>query len=100
MIGAKVLFTLKEQMPEQEMKKTLGELVDVYKKVPGLKSKYFLFDPKTGEIGGFYIFESQEALEEYLKSDVWKNVIIANAKGEPKVESFVITATLDAGVLL
>ncbi len=99
MIAAKVAFRMKEQLPEEELKKVLGELVEVFKKVPGLKTKYFLFDPKTGETGGFYIFESQEALEEYLKSDIWKNVI-ANATGEPKVESFVITATLDAGVLL
>jgi len=100
MIGVKVIFTPKEQVPDEEMRKTLGELVEVYKEVPGLKSKYFLFDPKTGEVGGFYIFESQEARQEYLKTDLWKNAVIASAKGEPKVESFVITATLDAGVLL
>jgi len=45
-----------------------------------------------------YIFESQEALEEYWKSDVWKNVMLPIIKGEPKVEKFVISATLDAGV--
>lgn len=100
MIGMKVTFTLKEQMPEQELKKLLAQLVEVYKKVPGLKQKYFLADPKTGEAGGIYTFESQKALEEYLKSDVWKNVVLANAKGKPEVETFVITATLDAGVLL
>jgi hypothetical protein len=96
----KVIFTLKEQMPEQELKKLLAQLVEVYKKVPGLKQKYFLLDPKTGEAGGIYAFESQKALDEYLKSDVWQNVVLANSKGKPKIETFVITAALDAGVLL
>lgn len=100
MIGMKVTFTLKEQISQQELKRLLAQLVEVYKKVPGLKQKYFLADPKTGEAGGIYAFESQKALEEYLKSEVWKNVVLANAKGEPKVETFIITAALDAGVLL
>lgn len=80
-------------------KRTLTQLVEVYRKVPGLKQKYFLSDPKTGEAGGIYAFESQKALDKYLESDVWKNVVLANTKGEPKVETFVIAATLDAGVL-
>jgi hypothetical protein len=99
MIGMKVIFTTKEQLPEQEQKNLLAQLVEVYRKVPGLKQKYFLSDPRTGEAGGIYAFESQEALDKYLESDVWKNVVLANTKGEPKVETFVIAATLDAGVL-
>lgn len=100
MIGMKVTFTLKEQTPESELKKLLAQLVDVYKKVPGLRQKYFLADPKTGKSGGIYAFENQEALDAYVESDVWKNVVVANAKGEPEVETFVIMAALDAGVLL
>ena len=100
MVGMKVTFTMKEQVPEQEMKKMLAQLVEVYKKVPGLKQKYFVSDPKTGEAGGIYAFESQAALDKYLKSDVWKNVVLDNAKGKPKIEKFVIIAALDAGVLL
>jgi uncharacterized lipoprotein YehR (DUF1307 family) len=59
----KVIFTLKDQMPKKEQKKLLAQLVEVYKKVPGLKQKYFLADPKTGEAGGIYLFESQKVLE-------------------------------------
>jgi uncharacterized lipoprotein YehR (DUF1307 family) len=100
MVILKVAFTMKDSPPEQELKKLLNQLVDVYKNVPGLKQKYFLSDPKTGEAGGIYIFESQEALDKYLKSDVYKNVVLANATGQPKIEMFIIAATLDAGVLM
>ncbi len=100
MVILKAVFTLKEQMQDEEQKKLLAQLVEVYKKVPGLKQKYFLADPKTGEAGGIYAFENQEALEAYLESDVWRNVVVENAKGEPKVEMFIALASTDAGVLI
>jgi len=100
MVILKAAFTFKEQMPEEEQKKVLAQVVEVFKKVPGLKRKYFLADPKTGEAGGIYAFDNQEALEAYLKSDVWRDVVVANAKGEPKVETFVVLATTDAGVII
>lgn len=100
MIGLKVIFRSKNQTPESELKNLMAQLVEIYKQVPGLKRKYFLVDPKTGEVGGFYAFESQEALDVYLKSDVYKNVVVSNSQGEPKVETFVIMAATDDGVLL
>jgi hypothetical protein len=100
MLILKVTFTMKSQAPGQEQKKMLAQLVEVYKKVPGLKQKYFLADPKTGEAGGVYIFEDQKALEKYLKSDVWRTVVLDNSKGEPKIETFVVLAATDAGVLI
>lgn len=100
MIGLKVAFRLKEQQSPEEQKKLMAQLVDIYKNVPGLKQKYFLADLKTGEAGGFYAFESQEAIDEYLKSDVYKQVVLANTQTEPKVETFILLASLDAGVLI
>ena len=100
MIALKVAFRLKEQQSPEEQKKLMAQLVDIYKNVPGLKQKYFLADPSTGEAGGFYAFESQEAIDEYLKSDVYKQVVLNNAQSEPKVETFIVLASLDAGVLI
>jgi hypothetical protein len=100
MIGLKVTFRLKEQQSPEEQKKLMAQLVQVYKNVPGLKQKYFLADPKTGEAGGMYAFESQQALDEYLKSDVYKQVVLANSQTKPKIETFIILASLDAGVLI
>ncbi|MEJ2738961.1 MAG: YdhR family protein [Dehalococcoidia bacterium] len=100
MIGLKVAFRLKEQQSPEEQKKLMAQLVDIYKNVPGLKQKYFLADPKTGEAGGYYAFESQEALDGYLKSDIYKQVVLNNAQTEPKIETFIILASLDAGVLI
>jgi hypothetical protein len=100
MIGMKVIFKTKEQSSEEEQRQLMSKLVEVYKNVPGIKQKYFLADPKTGEVGGFYAFESQEAVDEYLKSDVYKQVVLSNTQVEPKVETFIIIASLDSGVLM
>ena len=100
MIILKVAFTVKAQVPEEEQKKMLGQLVNVFNQVPGLKHKYFVADPKTGEAGGIYVFESQEALDKYLQSDVWRDVVLANAKGEPRIETFAVIAETDVGVLI
>jgi uncharacterized lipoprotein YehR (DUF1307 family) len=100
MVILKVAFTMKAQAPESEQKKILDQLAKVYQKVPGLKQKYFLADPKTGEAGGIYCFENQEALDTYLKSDVYRNVVLENSKAKPKLETFVVLATTDAGVII
>jgi hypothetical protein len=78
----------------------MSQLIEVYKNVPGIKHKFFLADPKTGEAGGFYVFEDQKAVDEYLKSDVYKQVVLSNAQVEPKLETFLIIASLDSGVLM
>jgi hypothetical protein len=100
MVGMKVTFTLKDRPPVAGMKQLLGELVRVYGQVEGLKQKYFIEDPERGESGGIYIFESEEALEKYLGSDVWVNVVEANAKAQPVIERFLVVAALDLGVLI
>jgi hypothetical protein len=100
MVIVKVMFNLKEQKSEQEQKKALAQLVEVYRKVPGLKRKYFLANPVTGESGGLYVFESQEAVDKYFKSDVWNNIILPMALQKPKVEQFIAIASTDDGVLI
>jgi hypothetical protein len=99
-VGMKVTFTLKKKLPQEELRGLLGQLVGVYKGVPGLKEKYFFEDLASGESGGIYVFESQETLDKYIGSEVWKNVVEANAVADPKIEKFVIAASLSGGVLL
>lgn len=98
MIVFKVAF--KKKGGEQQQKQKFEEVISIYKQVPGLKRKYFMVDPKAGESVGIYVFENQEAMEAYLKSDVWRNVVLANAVGKPKIETYTVTATTDDGVLV
>ncbi len=42
--------------------------------VPGLLQKIYGRDPSTGDLCGIYFFESQEALDAYLASDLAKSI--------------------------
>ena len=42
--------------------------------VPGLRSKYFTLNEETNEAGGFYTFFNKEALDVYMKSDLFKSM--------------------------
>ncbi len=100
MVGMKVRFTLRDSPSGEDLGGLLANLVEVYKPVPGLKQKYFIEDPSTGESGGFYLFEDQKALDDYLASRVWQEVVVANSKTMPTIETFIVVASLDEGVML
>ena len=105
MIAAKVKFSVLDEVKEQfedieNVKKHLGNLVEVYKEVPGLRKKYFIMDPETYDQGAFLVWETREHLDEYLKSDLWKSAVLDICSGEPSIETYVLAATLEEGVLL
>ena len=104
MIGGRVKFELKDEVKEQladieNARKHLGDIVELYKKVPGLKEKYFFMDPKTLAEGAFLIWETQEHFDAYLKSDLWKTAVLDICKGKPDIVTYVLTASLKDGVL-
>ena len=105
MIGARLVFSLRDEVKEQlvdieNAKRHLGDLVKQYKKVPGLKEKFFIMDPKTLAQGAFLVWETQEHFDEYLKSDLYKTAVLDICKGEPDIETYVLSASLKDGVLL
>jgi hypothetical protein len=103
MIGVRILFTLKDeiksQMDENAVRNHLANMVEAYQKVPGLKEKFFFMNPDNYDQGAFLVWESQELLDQYLKSDLYKTGVTDICKGEPNWESYVITATLKDGVV-
>jgi hypothetical protein len=105
MIATKVKFSVVDEVKEQfedieNVKKHLGGLVEVYKKVPGLRKKYFIMDPETYDQGAFLVWDTREHLDEYLRSELWKSAVLDICKGKPSIETYVLAATLEEGVLL
>ncbi len=102
MIAAMILFSLKDevksQMDQKAVRDHLAKLVEEYKKVPGLKEKTFFMDPETLDQGAFLVWESQELLDQYLKSDLYKTAVTDICKGKPRWETYTVTATLKEGV--
>jgi hypothetical protein len=61
-------------LSEQEFASSCDELAPAFAAVPGLLSKVWLADRAEGIFGGVYMFESKEAVDDYLQSDLWAGV--------------------------
>lgn len=72
-----------------------NERAPEFQALAGLKQKYYVQDPETGEICGLYIWESAEAFDAYRNSELRKTIAAAyQAQGEPRVELFNVLKTL------
>jgi heme-degrading monooxygenase HmoA len=70
----------------------------LYRNLPGLVSKAFLYDPETREYGGNYVWETRRDLEAFLSSELFK---AATEKfGQPKtLQIHPVAVYLDRGRL-
>lgn len=68
-----VNFTL-EGISEEQYQAMCDDIAPAFAAVPGLASKVWLADPEAGVYGGVYVFESAEATDEYLSSELFAGV--------------------------
>jgi hypothetical protein len=61
-------------LTEEEFASSAQELAPVFAAVPGLGSKVWLADRAEGVFGGVYLFESEEALDAYLQSELFAGI--------------------------
>ena len=61
-------------LSEDEFASSCDEIAPAFAAVPGLVSKVWLADRAEGIFGGVYTFESEQALDDYLESDLWAAV--------------------------
>lgn len=86
---------LKSNLPREELEKRTKERMPEFRKLPGLIQKYYSCDDKTGEWAGVYFWDSEEALAQYLESDLRKTIPSAyELIGPPQIERFDIVDVL------
>jgi heme-degrading monooxygenase HmoA len=105
MIAAIVKFEVRDEVKKQladieVAKKHINKVVEDCRKIPGLKEKFFIMDPKTHAQGALLIWETQEDFDAYLKSEQFKTTVLDICQGAPRIEVYVYTANLTDGVLL
>ena len=61
-------------MTEEDFEHGCEELAPVFAAVPGLVSKVWLADRAEGIFGGVYTFESEKAVDDFLRSDLFAGV--------------------------
>src|SRR3954451_11377436 len=61
-------------LSEEGFESSCDELAPAFAAVPGLVSKVWLADRGEGTFGGVYTFESEKAVDAFLKSDLFAGV--------------------------
>jgi len=69
-----------------------------YRGLPGLRSKAFIVDPVRGLYGANYVWESREAIDDFLKSDLFAGIV--ERLGEPEIRIFEVPAYLERGEIV
>jgi quinol monooxygenase YgiN len=105
MIAAIVRFELKDEVRKQladinVARKHIQKVVEACRKIPGLKEKFFIMDPKTYAQGAMLLWEKEADFKAYLKSAEYKTTVLDICQGEPRIEVYVHTANLTDGVLI
>lgn len=92
-------FTMPEDTDwEQVRAQAVQRAFELYRTVPGLRSKAFIFAPDRNEYGGNYVWETQDDAEAFLRSDAWSRIV--SLLGEPRVERTEICAYVEGGDLV
>ena len=63
-----------EGMSEADYYGIAEVMAPAFANLPGLVSKTWLANPKTGAYGGVYVWQSREAMENYKESDIYKGM--------------------------
>ena len=63
-----------EGLSEEAFASGCDELAPAFAAVPGLVSKVWLADRAEGVYGGVYTFDSEQAVDDYLESELWAGV--------------------------
>jgi hypothetical protein len=70
-----ITYQLKDISQEDYLKQMVEPDAPILAKVKGLISKVWLSDVEKNTFGGFYIWESKTAMEDFMHSDLVKAVV-------------------------
>ena len=87
--GIVLMVKFKSALSIEEAKERYRERMPEFRELPGLLQKYYVHEPATGEVGGIYIWDSEESLQGYLRSDLRESIPEAyRVVGPPRIEKF------------
>ena len=90
-----MLVKFKSSLSIEEITNVIRDRIDEFRALEGLEQKYYLRDESTGEVGGLYIWRSEDDFTAYRNSALRATIAQAyQTQGEPSVELFSIVETL------
>ena len=82
-----VMVRFRSTLSMQEVTRVMEERAPEFRALDGLRQKYYVHDPATGEIGGVYLWESAEAFDSYARSELRATIGASyQTEGDPHVE--------------
>ena len=94
MIAASIRFILPDGTDWKAMRELMNQRAALYHDVRGLRSKAFVLNPATREYGGNYVWESREALDAFLRSELYLGAV--KKLGQPQeVKIYDVPAYVD-----
>ena len=90
-----LLVKFKSALSLDEINAIVESRADDFRALGGLQQKYYLVEPASGQIGGLYLWDSPEALDEYRQSQLRASIAEAyQAEDEPRIEVFSVLKVL------
>jgi heme-degrading monooxygenase HmoA len=94
MYALSVRFMLPADTDWDAIRQLARDRAPLYEQLPGLVAKAFVLDPDTREYGGNYVWDSSEAIDAFLDSDLFRGVV--EQVGEPaEVRRYEVPAYLE-----
>ena len=93
--GVLMIVRFKTSLPPEELERRYKERLPQFRALPGLLQKYYLHGPSSDEWGGVYLWDSREALDRYMASDLRKSIAETyQVVGTPRMETTDVIDTL------
>lgn len=90
-----VRVRFKSALPREQLMKLAEERVPEFEALSGLRQKYYLHNPETGDYAGLYIWDSPEAFAEYRRSALSASIAnVYQTQGAPQIEVYEIIKVL------
>jgi heme-degrading monooxygenase HmoA len=85
----------KTGLSDGEAAQTIAKRAPQYEALPGLRQKLYIKEQGTGEYGGIYIWDDEDSMRQFRKSDLAATIPEAyRVEGEPRVEVFEVVSIL------
>jgi len=93
-----IYFSLPEGTDWAAMREVARHRAPLYEDIASLRSKSWVVDPERHRYGGHYVWESAEAAQDFLASDLYKGFVLKY--GSPDIQTFEVLAYIERGAVV
>ena len=86
-VGIVMVVRFRTRLDPEEFQRRYRARMPRFRELPGLVQKHYFHDDASDEWGGVYLWESEEAMQRYLASDLRGSIAEAyEVDGAPQVQ--------------